>query len=172
MNLMNFIFAIEWWKQYSTNEHSEWVKYYFIPRRQNSYLKTISISWYSFYDCPVDNINLWSIMLNVSTKYIILSKLKEYLRIILVFACSIFVLCTNKCCFSIEHANTKIGSRLLDKRRHFENKTFGGKWSRDRHLHSWSYGKYLAVYFMVPHCLYVINPVMNKTKVDIKFLAI
>jgi hypothetical protein len=30
---------------------------------------------------------------------------------------------------------TKIGSLFLDKRRHFENKFIGGKWSRDRYVH-------------------------------------
>ena len=33
---MNFIF--EWWKQYFTNEHSEWVKYCFSPRENKIHM--------------------------------------------------------------------------------------------------------------------------------------
>ena len=44
--------------------------------------------------------------------YIILFELKEYLCIILVFSCSIFIFATITCCFFLS-TKMKIGSRLL-----------------------------------------------------------
>ena len=50
----------------------------------------------------------------LSTNYIILFELKEYLRIILVFSCSIFIFAKKTCCFFLS-TEMKIGSRLLQK---------------------------------------------------------
>jgi hypothetical protein len=53
--------------------------------------------------------------------FFLLYSLTNYLGINLVFSSNIFILSTKTCCFSIEQ-KTKMGSPLLDKRRHFENK--------------------------------------------------
>ncbi len=69
------------------------------------------------YKNPVSNIHFWSIMLKISfilTNYIILFELIEYLCIILVFSCSIFIFATITCCFFLS-TKIKIGSRLLQK---------------------------------------------------------
>ena len=50
----------------------------------------------------------------ISTNYIILFELKEYLCIILVFSCSIFIFATITCCFFLS-TKMKIGSRTLTK---------------------------------------------------------
>ena len=50
----------------------------------------------------------------ISTNYIILFELKEYLCIILVFSCSIFIFATKACRFFLS-TKMKIGSRLLQK---------------------------------------------------------
>ncbi len=65
----------------------------------------------------VSNIHFLSITLKISfisTNYIILFELKEYLYIILVFSYSIFIFATITCCFFLS-TKMKIDSRLLQK---------------------------------------------------------
>ncbi len=51
--------------------------------------------------------------------YIILFELKEYLCIMLVFSCGMFIFATKTCCFFL---STKMKIRSSYKSRHFENK--------------------------------------------------
>jgi hypothetical protein len=99
---MNFIF--EWWKQYFTNERSEWVKYCFYHKKINFISSNRCVMFFLLYSRkqfknPVSNINFWSIMLKISANYIILFQFKEYLCIILVFSCSIVIFSIKRCCF-------------------------------------------------------------------------
>ena len=70
----------------------------------------------------------------ISTNYIILFELKEYLCIILVFSSSSFIFATKKIVVFFFQQRWKL-VRGSYKSRHFENKIIGGKWSRDRYLH-------------------------------------
>ena len=114
---MNFIF--EWWKQFFTNERSEWVKYCFHHEKIKFISSNRRVMFFLLYSCkqyknPVSNINFWSIMLKISfisTNYIILFKLKEYLCIILVFSSSSFIFATKTCCFFLS-TKIKIGSQV------------------------------------------------------------
>ena len=102
---MNFIF--EWWKQYFTNERSEWVKYCFHHEKIKFISSNRRVMFFLLYSCkqyknPVSNINFWSIKLKISfisTNYIILFELKEYLCIMLVFSCGMFIFATKTCWF-------------------------------------------------------------------------
>ena len=104
---------------------------------------------------PVGNINFWWLMLNLSTKYIILSKFNVYLGIILVFSCGIFILSTTTLLFFLR-IKTKIGSPLLAERRHFENKFLAGNdhvidifTSEDTENISLCISQYLTVYYII-----------------------
>ena len=72
-------------------------------------------------------------MLNFSTKYIKLSKLKQYLGIIVVLSCGIFIFSTRTLLF-FHWTKTKFGPPTLERTSPFWKQFCGGKWSRDRYL--------------------------------------
>ena len=151
---MNFIF--EWWKQYFTNERSEWVKYCFHHEKIKFISSNRRVMFFLLYSCKqyknlISNIHFWSIMLKISfisTNYIILFELKEYLCIILVFSCSIFIFSTITCCFFLS-TKMKIGSRLLQKSSFWKQNYW-------REMITWSISSLVKIW-KISHCVFSVS---------------
>ena len=156
---MNFIF--EWWKQYFTNERSEWVKYCFHHEKIKFISSNRRVMFFLLYSCkqyknPVSNIHFWSIMLKISfisTNYIILFELEEYLCIILVFSCSIFIFSGNNMLFF----SFNIGSRLLQKSPFWKQNYW-------REMITWSISSLVKIW-KISHCVFSVSycQLYNKT---------
>ena len=148
---MNFIF--EWWKQYFTNERSEWVKYCFHHEKIKFISSNRRVMFFLLYSCkqyknPVSNIHFWSIMQKISfisTNYIILFELEEYLCIILVFSCSIFIFSGNNMLFF----SFNIGSRLLQRSLFWKQNYW-------REMITWSISSLVKIW-KISHCVFSVS---------------
>ena len=120
------------------------------------YLVHRRVMFFLLYSCkqyknPVSNIHFWSIMLKISfisTNYIILFELKEYLCIFLVFSCSIFIFATIICCFFLS-TKMKIGSRLLQKSPFWKQNYW-------REMITWSISSLVKIW-KISHCVFSVS---------------
>jgi hypothetical protein len=101
-------------------------------------------------------------MLNFTTENIILCKFKEYLGIISVFSCSIFIFLITDMLFFIEQRQ-KLVRRSSNERRHFENTFLAGNdhvidivTSEDMENISLCIFRYLTVCYIIKLYYYII----------------